>query len=383
MEITIREISGKKALKKYVQFNIDLYKENPYAVPPLIFTPDTPPAHGQSPERRSVYRTFRTIFVGQEGRHPGSPVQDGNNDTDHAIPAPRHSGHVAHHAGAEILQRQKDLYSAGHHDELRLRPHHRPLLRRTVSRGSGRGRFRRKQLVVPGPDNRSGSMDLMAASTRRVGVSITTMASRTSVILPIVWAALFLGERITGWELLGTALVMLAFVFIIYRPHDKGTDTATGRNERLKTVLLPVGVFLSVGFIAVCMKTSQHLIKTEGCYETDYPVFEIMLFSAAFLGAVAYYAAKEGREAFRFRWKSIAGGLCLGTFNYFVTFGLMHGLKYFSSSTFYGIYNISVVLLTTLVGIAAFGEKLDGRKTVGMLFAVASIFVLGFLGGSL
>ena len=37
MEITIREISGKKALKKYVQFNIDLYKENPYAVPPLIF----------------------------------------------------------------------------------------------------------------------------------------------------------------------------------------------------------------------------------------------------------------------------------------------------------------------------------------------------------
>ena len=228
-----------------------------------------------------------------------------------------------------------------------------------------------------------GSMDLMAASTRRVGVSITTMASRTSVILPIVWAALFLGERITGWELLGTALVMLAFVFIIYRPHDKGPDTATGRNERLKTVLLPVGVFLSVGFIAVCMKTSQHLIKTEGCYETDYPVFEIMLFSAAFLGAVAYYAAKEGREAFRFRWKSIAGGLCLGTFNYCVTFGLMHGLKYFSSSTFYGIYNISVVLLTTLVGIAAFGEKLDGRKTVGMLFAVASIFVLGFLGGSL
>lgn len=37
MGITIREISGKKALKKYVQFNIDLYKKNQYAVPPLIF----------------------------------------------------------------------------------------------------------------------------------------------------------------------------------------------------------------------------------------------------------------------------------------------------------------------------------------------------------
>ena len=50
MGITIREISGKKALKKYGQFNIDLYKENPYAVPPLIFdevgtlSPDKNPA---------------------------------------------------------------------------------------------------------------------------------------------------------------------------------------------------------------------------------------------------------------------------------------------------------------------------------------------------
>lgn len=34
--ITIREITGRRALKKYVQFNIDLYKNNPYKVPPLI-----------------------------------------------------------------------------------------------------------------------------------------------------------------------------------------------------------------------------------------------------------------------------------------------------------------------------------------------------------
>lgn len=227
-----------------------------------------------------------------------------------------------------------------------------------------------------------GSMDIMAASTRRVGVSITTMASRTSVILPILWAALLLGEHITGWEVLGVALVLLAFVLIIYRPADR-KDTKKGKRERAAAILLPVAVFLSVGFIAVCMKTSQHLIKTAGCYDTDYPVFETMLFTAAFLGAVVYYAVTEGLGAFRPRWKSILGGLCLGTFNYFVTFGLMHGLKYLSSSTFYGIYNIGVVLLTTLVGIAAFGEKLDRRKAAGILFAVAAIFVLGFLGGSL
>lgn len=48
--IIIREISGRRALKKYVQFNIDLYKGNPYKVPPLVadelntFTPAKNPA---------------------------------------------------------------------------------------------------------------------------------------------------------------------------------------------------------------------------------------------------------------------------------------------------------------------------------------------------
>ena len=58
-------------------------------------------------------------------------------------------------------------------------------------------------------------------------------------------------------------------------------------------------------------------------------------------------------------------------------------LKHLSLGMAYGIWGGVGTLLTTLVGIAAFGEKLDGRITVGMLFAVASIFVLGFLGGSL
>lgn len=223
-----------------------------------------------------------------------------------------------------------------------------------------------------------GSMDIMTLSTRRAGVSVTTMASRTSVILPIVWSCLMLGERITTWEIIGILLVIGAFAMIICRP-EKGHRNGS----RAMSVVLPLAVFLSVGFIAVCMKTSQHLIKTGGTYTTDYPIFEVLLFTAAFGGSVLYYGLKERRQAFLLRWPSILGGLCLGTFNYFVTLGLMNGLKYFSSSTFYGIYNISVVVVSTAVGVAAFGEHLDRGKKFGILMALTAIFVLGFLGKSL
>ena len=131
------------------------------------------------------------------------------------------------------------------------------------------------------------------------------------------------------------------------------------------------------------MKTGQHLIRNGGSYAADYPVFETLLFAAAVIGSIGYYALTEGRRAFRPRWRSIVGGLCLGTFNYFVTFGTLHSLKYLSSSEFYGIYNISVVVISTVVGVAAFGERLTPRKIGGLIVALAAIFVLGFVGGSL
>ena len=37
MNIVIKEVTGKKELRQFVRFNIDLYKENPYHVPSLIY----------------------------------------------------------------------------------------------------------------------------------------------------------------------------------------------------------------------------------------------------------------------------------------------------------------------------------------------------------
>ena len=36
-EILIKEVKSKRALYRFVQFGIDLYKENPYYCPPILF----------------------------------------------------------------------------------------------------------------------------------------------------------------------------------------------------------------------------------------------------------------------------------------------------------------------------------------------------------
>ena len=309
---------------------------------------------------------FSHYLCRAEGRHPGSPVQDGNNDTDHAIPAPRHSGHVAHHAGAEILQRQKDLYSAGHHDELRLRPHHRPLLRRTVSRGSGRGRFRRKRLVVPGPDNRSALLRLDGPHGR---------------LYPT-------GRRIHhhhGLTHIGDTADCLGRPFPRRTHHRLGTSRHGPRNARLRIHHLP-SARQGAGYGNGQKRTAQDRSAAGrriplrglhcGMHENISTPHQDRRVLRNGLSRIRNHALL--RRLFRGRRL-----LCRER----GTRGIPIPLEKHSRRSLPGYLqlfrDIRSDARTTLVGIAAFGEKLDGRKTVGMLFAVASIFVLGFLGGSL
>ena len=65
--ITIREISGRRALKKYVQFNIDLYKGNPYKVPPLV----TDELNTFTPAKNPAFDFCEAVhFMAYEGKKP-------------------------------------------------------------------------------------------------------------------------------------------------------------------------------------------------------------------------------------------------------------------------------------------------------------------------
>lgn len=218
------------------------------------------------------------------------------------------------------------------------------------------------------------SMDIMAASTRRAGVSVTTIASRCALIIPILWSFAFFGESVTGWQWAGIALVLASF-FLIFRNRRDAAAKGGGR-AGVAAVLMPLSVFLIMGIITVTMKSTQHAVQQSGNYAADYPLFEILIFASALTGSVIYYALSAGRRAFAFDWRSMLGGLCLGTFNYLITIGIMHGLRFVPTSVFYALYNICVVVITTLAGIMVFREKPGPAKIAGICLAAAAIGIL-------
>ncbi len=81
---------------------------------------------------------------------------------------------------------------------------------------------------------------------------------------------------------------------------------------------------------------------------------------------------------FKFELKSVAAGIILGVPNYFSIFFIIKALEtnILKSAQLFPVLNISNVVLTALVGLLAFKEKLNLLNVIGVLLAIISILLI-------
>lgn len=204
---------------------------------------------------------------------------------------------------------------------------------------------------------------LMARSTAISGVSVTTVAARVSLIIPVVCSYLFLPNQVEPrWLAIG--VIILALVMVIWTP-SKGDRKEQRRG--LGGVLLPLGVFLLFGANNFCLKWAQSGLEAEAA--TSQLSAAIFLFAA--LSSGGYYFAATSKR--RFSWQALVGGVLLGVANFFTTYFMLLGLGMLPSGVFFPIYHIGIVALVTTCGVALFRERLGVMQVVGLVVAAAGI----------
>lgn len=209
---------------------------------------------------------------------------------------------------------------------------------------------------------------LMARSTARVGVAISTAAARVSLVLPVLLSYLLLDGQEPRWVAMSVIVAALAMMFW---PERKGTVTESVSSERrggnLWSILCPVGVFLLFGANNFCLKWAQSGMAGERAAA----MFSAAVFFSAFVvSAVYYFAVSKGC---RFSWRSLVGGIALGASNFFVTYCMMLALAEVAAELFFPIYNVGIVAIVTLAGVVAFGERLSRRQVAGLVVAAVGI----------
>jgi drug/metabolite transporter (DMT)-like permease len=216
---------------------------------------------------------------------------------------------------------------------------------------------------------------LVAYSSRKAGISITTVASKMSVIFPIVFSMIIdTSDRLTLAK--GTAILctLTGVALTVYQPKTRKTDWSS--------VYIPLLLFAGMGLVDSMVKYAQHRYVTDA----EVAPFSSVLFLNAFISGLIVVGLMP-RYYRSFLKGAIWGwGMLLGAVNFGSVFFLVRALNYLQpggssmdSSVIFGINNVGIVTLSVLTGLLIFREKLRAVNWVGIgLSAIALIlFMLG------
>lgn len=210
--------------------------------------------------------------------------------------------------------------------------------------------------------------NLMAATAQRVGVSVASVATKMSLVIPVLFGVLVYNEALGPLKILGIVLALAA----VYFASAKGKSISVEKSS----LILPVLVFLGSGIIDTSIKYIQEVyIKEE-----DYPIFSAIVFGSAALVGLLFILFKSMKSSVRINFRDALGGVALGVPNYFSIYFLLKALENdtLNSSSVFTINNVAIVMLSTLLGILLFKEKISLKNWGGIALAVVSIILVAF-----
>ncbi len=207
---------------------------------------------------------------------------------------------------------------------------------------------------------------IMAKSSQLNGVGVTSVATKMSLVIPVLFAVFYYRDALTFLQIIGIAFALLAvYLASIKKGNSKNKSNA---------LWLPFLVFLGSGVIDTTIK----FIQEDYLRDDEFAIFSSTVFGAAALTGCLVVGVQSVKKGLRWNAKNVLGGFCLGIPNYFSIFFLLRALNQetFNSASIFTLNNVAIVLFSTLLGILLFKEKLDWRNWSGVALAVVSIVLV-------
>ena len=205
--------------------------------------------------------------------------------------------------------------------------------------------------------------NVMALTAQRNGLSVASVASKMSVVLPIVFGLYAYNESLSLQKSIGIVLALIA----VYLTSVKEKSNTLS----LKGLWLPLLLFFGSGII----DTSIKFLETSYISKNGIPIFSATIFAIAGVIGITIISAKVIKGNFKFDYRSVFGGIILGIVNYYSIYMLLKALQFegFESSTIFTVNNVAIVMLSTLIGLSFFKEKLITKNWIGIGLAIISI----------
>jgi drug/metabolite transporter (DMT)-like permease len=205
---------------------------------------------------------------------------------------------------------------------------------------------------------------LMTASTQSSGVTITSLSSKLSVVLPTLAGVLLFRETLTWQVSIGIVLALVALVLVV------GGGKPASDTQRTSW-LLPFLIFFGTGTGDILMKLNEQRNTAD---EMSFMIAFIYLIAMVFGILLVSFDLLRGKS--KWQNKSIVGGIALGVINFFSTYCIFHAMRCFDNVILFPVYNVGVVSLTALIGWLLFKEKLTWKNYLGLAVAILAVVLI-------
>lgn len=202
------------------------------------------------------------------------------------------------------------------------------------------------------------------------GISISSMATRLSVLFPIVLSlAIDPVDIVTIRKIVGFIIVLAAITLISLR--DKND-----KNRKI-SFLIPFFTFIGMGLVDSVVKYSQEFyIK-----DTHVAFFSTLVFIIA---AIIGFLILTLKQINPIKNKgSVFLGIILGIFNFGSLFFIIKvlnqgstGLFRLDGSRIYAINHISIIVISVLIGLIFFKEYLSKANIIGIMLSIIGVYLI-------
>ena len=204
--------------------------------------------------------------------------------------------------------------------------------------------------------------NVMALTAQKNGLSVASVASKMSVIIPIIFGIIVFKESIGAQKSIGILLALVAVYLTSLKQKNHTTLT--------QSIYLPIILFLGSGIIDTSINYFAPNDKIA--------LFSATIFAMAAIIGVVLLLGSLLKSKVRFKLISIPFGIALGFVNYGSIHFLLMALRVENteSSTLFTINHIAILALSTLIGLILFKEKISKKNWIGIILALISILLV-------
>lgn len=207
---------------------------------------------------------------------------------------------------------------------------------------------------------------LMGISSQRNGVALTSIAVKMSMAISMLLMITLYRESLSALKMSGILFAFTGVFLVSFSGKEKSTEKGS--------IWMLGALFFGSGILDFVLNYVQ---KYE-LFDLSPSLFSAFGFGLAGIIGLIILAYRIIFGDSRFHPRNIAAGIVLGIPNYFSIFLLITAYKEtgWKDTTVLSITNVSVVLMSALIGFTAFKEQTSTRKFIGLAAAIAAIVFL-------